>query len=63
MKLQITIYEFKENRIEQIVRHYLKYTILIIDEIGYLRIDKETAYAFFQLVAIKILKETISLNY
>lgn len=25
----------KENRVEQVVKHYLKYTVLIIDEIGY----------------------------
>mgnify|MGYP000467765773 FL=1 len=30
----------KENRVEQVVKHYLKYTVLIIDEIGYLPVDK-----------------------
>ena len=28
----------KENRIEQVVKHYLKYTVLIIVEIGFLLI-------------------------
>ena len=49
----------KENRIEQVVRHYLKYTLLIIDEIGYLPIDKETAYALFQLVAARYEKKPL----
>lgn len=33
-----------ENREEQVVKHYLKYSLLIIDEIGYLPIDKDTSY-------------------
>ena len=37
----------KENRVEQVVKHYLKYTVLIIDEIGYLPVDKAAAYGFF----------------
>src|SRR5574344_2072151 len=41
----------KENRVEQVVKHYLKYTVLIIDEIGYLPVDKAAAYGFFQLIA------------
>ena len=42
-----------ENRVEQVVKHYLKYTVLIIDEIGYLPIDKNAAYGFFQLIAAR----------
>ena len=30
----------KENRVEKVVKHYLKYTVLIIDEIGYLPVDE-----------------------
>ena len=41
----------QENRLEQIIRHYMKYTLLIINEIGYLPIDKDSSYGFFQLVA------------
>ncbi len=41
----------KENRVEKVVKHYLKYTLLIIDEIGYLPIDKDSSYGFFQLIA------------
>lgn len=43
----------KENRVEKIVKHYLKYTVLIIDEIGYLPVDKDAAYGFFQLIAAR----------
>ena len=43
----------KENRVEQVVKHYLKYTVLIIDEIGYLPVDKDAAYGFFQLIAAR----------
>lgn len=41
----------KEGRLESMVKHYSKYKILIIDEIGYLPIDKDSAHGFFQLVA------------
>lgn len=43
----------KENRVEAVVKHYLKYTVLIIDEIGYLPIDRDSSYAFFQLIAAR----------
>lgn len=43
----------KENRVESVVKHYLKYSILIIDEIGYLPIDKDSSYGFFQLIAAR----------
>ena len=43
----------KENRVEKVVKHYLKYTVLIIDEIGYLPVDKAAAYGFFQLIAAR----------
>lgn len=41
----------KENRVEKVVKQYLKYSLLIIDEIGYLPIDKDSSYGFFQLIA------------
>ena len=34
----------QENRLEQIIRHYTKYTLLIIEEIGYLPVDKDSSY-------------------
>lgn len=52
----------KEGRIETIVKHYSKYKILIIDEIGYLPIDKDSAHGFFQLVATRYEKKSIILT-
>ena len=43
----------KENRVEKVVKHYLKYTVLIIDEIGYLPVDEAAAFSFFQLIAAR----------
>ena len=43
----------KENRVEKIVKHYLKYSLLIIDEIGYLPVDRDSSYGFFQLIAAR----------
>ncbi len=39
-----------ENKLEQKLKHYAKYKILIIDEIGYLPIDKQGANLLFQLI-------------
>ena len=47
----------QENRLEQIIRHYMKYTLLIIDEIGYLPVDKDSSYGFFQLIASRYEKK------
>ena len=52
----------KENRVEQVVKHYLKYTVLIIDEIGYLPIDRDSSYAFFQLIAARYEKRSTILT-
>ena len=43
----------KENRVEKVVKHYLKYTVLIIDEIGYLPVYEAAAFGFFQLIAAR----------
>lgn len=51
-----------EGRIESIVKHYSKYRVLIIDEIGYLPIDKDVANGFFQLVAARYEKKPIILT-
>lgn len=40
-----------ENRLDQRIRHFAKYKLLIIDEIGYLPVDKQGANLLFQLVA------------
>ncbi|MDY4921095.1 MAG: IS21-like element helper ATPase IstB [Phascolarctobacterium sp.] len=40
-----------ENRLESKMKQYTKYKLLIIDEIGYLPIDKDSANLFFQLIA------------
>lgn len=39
-----------ENRLETRLKHYAKYRVLIIDEIGYLPINIEEANMFFQLI-------------
>lgn len=51
-----------EGRIEAVVKHYAKYKVLIIDEIGYLPIDKDSANGFFQLVAARYERRPIILT-
>lgn len=41
---------YNENRLEARLKHYSKYRVLIIDEIGYLPVDKLGANLFFQLI-------------
>lgn len=40
-----------ENRLETRLKHFTKYKVLIIDEIGYMPIDFDSANLFFQLIA------------
>ena len=40
-----------ENRLEYRMRHYASYSLLIIDEVGYLPVDREDANMLFQLIA------------
>lgn len=40
----------QENRLESKLKHFSRYRLLIIDEIGYLPIDAEDAKIFFQLI-------------
>jgi DNA replication protein DnaC len=40
-----------ENRLEAKLKHYGKYRLLVIDEIGYLPIDKQGSNLLFQLIA------------
>lgn len=42
---------YKENRLENKIKFYTKYKLLIIDEIGYLPVDRDGANLFFQLIA------------
>lgn len=39
-----------ENQLESRLKHYTKYKLLIIDEIGYLSIEADDAKIFFQLI-------------
>lgn len=39
-----------ENRLDARLRHFNKYKLLIIDEVGYLSIDSDDAKLFFQLI-------------
>lgn len=48
---------YQENRPEAVVKHYSKYKLLIIDEIGYLPIEKEYSNIFFQLIAARYEKK------
>lgn len=40
-----------ENRLEARLKFFAKYKVLIIDEIGYMPIDQDSANLFFQLIA------------
>ena len=40
-----------ENRLESRLKFFAKYKLLIIDEIGYMPIDQDSANLFFQLIA------------
>jgi len=51
-----------ENRLESRLKHYGKYKLLIIDEIGYLPIDREDAKLFFQLIDLRYEKKSTILT-
>lgn len=51
-----------ENRLESRLKHYTKYKLLIIDEIGYLPIDREDAKIFFQLIDLRYEKKSTILT-
>ena len=40
----------KENRLDKLLIHMAQYRVLIIDEIGYLPVDKDGSNLFFQLI-------------
>lgn len=47
-----------ENRLEQRLKNYTKYKLLIIDEIGYLPINEEDSNLFFQLIDMRYEKKS-----
>lgn len=47
-----------ENKLEQKVKFYNKYKLLIIDEIGFLPLSKDDANMFFQLIAKRYEKKS-----
>ena len=47
-----------ENRLETRIKHFSKYRLLIIDEIGYLQIGEEEAKMFFQLIDMRYEKKS-----
>lgn len=49
---------FYENKLEQQLKHYSSYRLFIIDEIGYLPVDKQGANLFFQLIAKRYEKKS-----
>lgn len=44
---------FARNRLKERLRHNLRYKLLIIDELGYLPMDRTDANLFFQLIAAR----------
>lgn len=51
-----------ENRLDDRLRHFCKYRLLIIDELGYLPIDKEDSKMFFQLIDMRYEKKSTILT-
>lgn len=51
-----------ENRLESRLKHYSKYKLLIVDEIGYLPIEAEDAKLFFQLIDMRYEKKSTILT-
>ena len=47
-----------ENRLEARIKHFSKYRLLIIDEIGYLPIGEKEAKMFFQLIDMRYEKKS-----
>ncbi len=51
-----------ENRLDARLKHLNRYKLLIIDEIGYLPIDKEDSNSFFQLIDMRYEKKSTILT-
>lgn len=48
----------RKNQLETRIKHYSKYKLLIIDELGFLPMDQESANIMFQLVNSRYLKKS-----
>ena len=51
-----------ENRLDARLKHFSKYRLLIIGELGYLPINKENSNLFFQLIDIRYEKKSTILT-
>lgn len=51
-----------ENRLEQRLKHFTSYTVLIIDEVGYLPLDIEASNLLFQLITKRYEKKSTILT-
>jgi len=51
-----------ENRLDSRLKHFLKYKVLVIDELGYLPIDKDDSKLFFQLIDMRYEKKSTILT-
>ena len=51
-----------ENRLDDRLKHSSKYKLLIIDELGYLPIEKEDSKLFFQLIDMRYEKKSTILT-
>ena len=51
-----------ENRLDSVLKYINRYKLLIIDELGYLPIDKEDSNLFFQLIDIRYEKKSTILT-
>ena len=51
-----------ENRLDDRLKHFSKYKLLIIDELGYLPIEKEDSKLFFQLIDMRYEKKSTILT-
>lgn len=51
-----------ENRLDARLKHFVKYKLLIIDELGYLPIDKDDSKLFFQLIDMRYEKKSTILT-
>ena len=51
-----------ENRLDTRLKHFAKYKLLIIDELGYLPIDKDDSKLFFQLIDMRYEKKSTILT-
>lgn len=49
---------YRENKIDARIKHYVSYKLLIIDEIGYLPIDKIGSNLFYQLISKRYEKKS-----